>query len=112
MDDLGNVYLTDFGMAKIVRKNELAMTFCGTPEYLSPEVILGYGCDRTADWWSLGILTYEMMYGLPPFYNKNQTIMFKLIKEGELRFPDRPETTPMAKDFITKVYLIYIYILK
>lgn len=71
MDDVGNVYLTDFGMAKIVRKNELAMTFCGTPEYLCPEVILGYGCDRTADWWSLGILTYEMMYGLPPFYNKN-----------------------------------------
>ena len=57
MDDLGNVFLTDFGMAKIVRKNELAMTFCGTPEYLCPEVILGYGCDRTADWWSLGILT-------------------------------------------------------
>jgi serum/glucocorticoid-regulated kinase 2 len=66
MDDLGNVYFNDFGsvivinilgMAKIVRKNELAMTFCGTPEYLCPEVILGYGCDLTADWWSLGILT-------------------------------------------------------
>jgi serum/glucocorticoid-regulated kinase 2 len=102
MDDLGNVFLTDFGMAKIVRKNELAMTFCGTPEYLCPEVILGYGCDRTADWWSLGILTYEMMYGLPPFYNKNQTIMFKLIKEGELRFPERPETSKEAKDFISR----------
>jgi serum/glucocorticoid-regulated kinase 2 len=70
MDDLGNVYLTDFGngflllligMAKIVRKNELAMTFCGTPEYLCPEVILGYGCDKTADWWSLGILTYMII---------------------------------------------------
>ena len=47
-----------------------------------------------------------MMYGLPPFYNKNQTIMFKLIKDGELRFPDRPETTKEAKDFITRVYYI------
>jgi len=43
-----------------------------------------------------------MMYGLPPFYNKNQSIMFKLIKEGELKFPERPETTKEAKDFITK----------
>ncbi|CAK78829.1 unnamed protein product (macronuclear) [Paramecium tetraurelia] len=103
MDDVGNVFLTDFGMAKIVRKNELAMTFCGTPEYLCPEVILGYGCDKTADWWSLGILTYEMMYGLPPFYNKNQTIMFKLIKEAELRFPERPEVSKEAKDFISRL---------
>lgn len=71
MDDLGNVYLTDFGMAKNIKSDELLMTFCGTPEYLSPEVIRGFGCDKTTDWWSLGILTYEMMFGLPPFYNKN-----------------------------------------
>jgi serum/glucocorticoid-regulated kinase 2 len=58
MDDFGNVYVSDFGMAKMVKSNELAMTFCGTPEYLSPEVILGHGCDHTTDWWSLGILTY------------------------------------------------------
>lgn len=70
MDDVGNVYVSDFGMAKMIKQNELAMTFCGTPEYLSPEVILGHGCDQTTDWWSLGILTYEMMFGLPPFYNK------------------------------------------
>lgn len=56
MDELGNVYLTDFGMAKILKGNDLAMTFCGTPEYLCPELIRGEGCDRTADWWSLGIL--------------------------------------------------------
>jgi len=41
MDDLGNVYVSDFGMAKILKDDEKAMTFCGTPEYLSPEVILG-----------------------------------------------------------------------
>ena len=46
MDDVGNVYLTDFGMAKNLKPNELAMTFCGTPEYLSPEVIKGMGADK------------------------------------------------------------------
>lgn len=40
------------------------------------------------------------MFGLPPFYNKNQTVMFKLIKDGELKFPDRPEVSAEAKDFI------------
>ncbi len=51
-----------------------------------------------------------MMYGLPPFYNKNQSVMFKLIKEGELKFPERPETTKEAKDFITKVFLNLNYL--
>ena len=58
MDENGNVCLTDFGMAKIIRDGELAQTFCGTPEYLAPEVLEGGGYDKSADWWSLGILTY------------------------------------------------------
>jgi serum/glucocorticoid-regulated kinase 2 len=58
MDDDGNVCLTDFGMAKIVKEGQLATTFCGTPEYVAPEVISGGGYDKAADWWSLGILTY------------------------------------------------------
>lgn len=71
MDEVGHICLTDFGMAKIVRKNELAMSFCGTPEYLSPEMISGVGHSKSCDWWALGILTYEMLYALPPFYAKN-----------------------------------------
>ena len=58
MDEAGNVCLTDFGMAKIVKDGEMAQTFCGTPEYLAPEVLVGRGYNKSADWWSLGILTY------------------------------------------------------
>lgn len=68
MDEKGHVCLTDFGMAKIIRKNELAMSFCGTPEYLSPEIISGVGHSKSCDWWALGILTYEMLFSIPPFY--------------------------------------------
>ncbi len=68
MDENGHVCLTDFGMAKILAKNELAMTLCGTPEYLAPDIIQGNGYSKECDWWSLGILAFEMMNGMPPFY--------------------------------------------
>lgn len=103
MDDQGNVCLTDFGMAKIIRDGELAQTFCGTPEYLAPEVLEGKGYNKVADWWSLGILTYEMMFGLPPFYHNSQKEMFRRIKEGEFRFSDKVKVSDEAKDFIMKM---------
>jgi serum/glucocorticoid-regulated kinase 2 len=71
MDEYGYIYLADFGLAKILEKGEVANSFCGTAEYLAPEIITESGHSFTVDWWALGILTYEMMIGFPPFYTGN-----------------------------------------
>ena len=63
-------------------------------------MISGEGHGKAADWWSLGILIYEMLYGMPPFYNKNQNMMFQLISESEIRFPPNPPISNEAKDLI------------
>jgi serum/glucocorticoid-regulated kinase 2 len=104
MDDVGYLQLADFGMAKQLKeKDEKAMSFCGTPEYLAPEIISGEGHNKAVDWWSFGILIYEMLCGIPPFYNENLEKMYDLIKSAELRFPKKIKISSDAQDLITKV---------
>mmetsp|Transcript_83575 Transcript_83575/g.115297 ORF Transcript_83575/g.115297 Transcript_83575/m.115297 type:complete len:234 (+) Transcript_83575:706-1407(+) len=78
----GYIMLADFGLAKVLATDPGAAepnSFCGTPEYLSPEMIEGTGHDHTIDWWALGVLIYEMIIGIPPFYNQNKNKMYYLI---------------------------------
>lgn len=56
MTEDGYLKLADFGMAKKLKENEKTLSFCGTPEYLSPEVITGEGHNKACDWWSFGVL--------------------------------------------------------
>ena len=69
-DREGHIVLIDFGLAKTgMRKDVKTYSFCGTPEYLAPEIATGDGHDLQVDWYSLGCLLYEMIHGKPPFYN-------------------------------------------
>jgi len=87
IDMEGHVCITDFGLSKEINPVEGTYTFCGTPEYLAPEVLKGQGHGTAVDWWSLGTLIFEMLTGLPPFYSQNINIMYQKILNGELRFP-------------------------
>ncbi|PRP75317.1 protein kinase [Planoprotostelium fungivorum] len=87
LDNNGNITITDFGLSKEIKPEEGTHTFCGTPEYLAPEVLKGQGHGTAVDWWSLGTLIYEMLTGLPPFYSQNINYMYQKIMQGELRFP-------------------------
>jgi len=88
----GHITITDFGLSKQIKQDEGTHTFCGTPEYLAPEVLKGQGHGIAVDWWSLGTLIYEMLTGLPPFYSQNVNIMYQKILNGELRFPSYVST--------------------
>ena len=101
----GYLKLIDFGMAKIVKNGEKATSFCGTPEYLAPEIITGEGHNRSADWWSFGILIFEMLCGIPPFYCDNNEKMYELIIHAELRFPKKINVSEEAKDLLRKLLI-------
>jgi serum/glucocorticoid-regulated kinase 2 len=102
LDDDGHVCLTDFGLAKsLTQPGEKTETFCGTPEYLAPEVITTGSHDKEVDWWALGILTYEMLHGLPPFYSSNVQVMYDKIESAPVAFP--AHFSPEAVDFITQI---------
>jgi serum/glucocorticoid-regulated kinase 2 len=104
LDYQGHIALCDFGLCKLDMKDEdRTNTFCGTPEYLAPELLLGQGYNKTVDWWTLGVLLYEMLTGLPPFYDENTNEMYRKILGDPLHFPSHDIVPPAAKDLLTKL---------
>lgn len=84
----GHLKLADFGLCKIVNnKDQLNYTFCGSPEYLAPEMILKTGYNFSIDYYCMGVLLYEMVVGHSPFNGLTQKELFQRILDHELRFP-------------------------
>ena len=85
----GHVKLVDFGLAKEGVQDAAmgASSLCGTPEYLSPEVLDRQGHGTAVDWWNLGMVAYEMLTGLPPWYTTNREKLFQAIRGAPLKFP-------------------------
>jgi len=99
LDKDGYIKITDFGFAKrVVFKT---YTLCGTPEYIAPEVLLNKGHGKGVDWWTLGILMYEMMVGQPPFVDDDPMGIYQQILNGKLNFPRFIERS--AKSLIKKM---------
>ena len=82
MQNDGYINVADFGLSKFLESEDDKMrTFCGTRPYLAPEIICNKKYDMSVDWWALGIMVYEMLYGKLPFIANNEQLLYKKICE-------------------------------
>ncbi|KAL4820240.1 kinase-like domain-containing protein [Aspergillus spinulosporus] len=100
LDRHGHLKITDFGFAKEVP--DITWTLCGTPDYLAPEVVASKGYNKSVDWWSLGILIFEMLCGFTPFWDQGSPVkIYQNILAGRIKFP--PYLHPDAVDLLSRL---------
>lgn len=105
LDADGHVKVADFGMCKEnVRDGRMTSTFCGTPDYIAPEILEERDYGSSVDWWALGVLMYEMMAGQPPFEADNEDELFEAILHDEVLYPVwlSREANTILRGFLTK----------
>lgn len=106
LDQEGHCKLADFGMCKesIIEGKTTTSTFCGTPDYIAPEILQELEYGASVDWWALGVLMYEMMAGQPPFEADNEDDLFESILRDDVLYPSwiSNEAVSILKGFMTK----------
>ncbi|KAG0643556.1 kinase-like domain-containing protein [Tuber brumale] len=102
LDRHGHLKITDFGFAKEVP--DITWTLCGTPDYLAPEVVASKGYNKSVDWWSLGILIFEMLCGYTPFWDGGSPMkIYENILKGRVKYPAyiHPDAQDLLQQLIT-----------
>jgi len=102
------IAIADFGLSKIVGQQMMMQTACGTPSYVAPEVLNASGYGKEVDMWSIGVITYILMCGFPPFYGDTVPEIFEQIMEANFDYPEEYWNTVSkdAKDFINKLLVV------
>ena len=105
MDLDGHIKLTDYGLCKLnmSRLSAMTNTFCGTPEFMAPEILQEQPYGLAVDWWAFGIFLYEMLQNRAPFHGKNEQETFHRILTATPTFT--PDINPQAHDLIQKVLI-------
>lgn len=98
----GHIKLADYGLCRPrMTPGTTTSTFCGTPEFIAPEIVAERPYDGRVDWWSFGVLIYELLFSRPPFTGPTDQHIFNAIKAGRFSFP--PTAPSAAKSLIKKV---------
>jgi len=107
-DDDSQLKIADFGFAKKVTSESCLTTQCGTPGYVAPEILENVAYGTKSDMWSLGVITYILLGGYPPFIEKNQRNLFRKIRQGDYKFHDEywGNVSHDAKDLIKKLLTV------
>ena len=101
LNEGGRILLADYGWSNFNMEGDVRKTFCGTPEYIAPEMLLKKGHDTRVDIWSIGILMFELLSGYSPFVAKSNQELYQNIRRLKIQWPkDMP---PLAKNLISKI---------